>query len=310
MKVAVVGCGAMGSIYATRVAGAVDEVVVVERNTAHLAAIQSRGLEVQGPAGVQLAHLRALPSPPNEQMDLVILAVKAAHAPDAARQSRPMVGPHTLVLTIQNGLGTAERVAEALPPERLAVGIASGFGAQIVAPGRVRHNAMRAVTIGPYSSLPLSDVQSIAQVWAQAGFETAAVADIRPLQWQKLICNVAYSGPAAVTGMTVGEIAADPGMAAVSRSAAVEAWKVAQALGIQLAFEDPVKLIEEFGAAMPNAKPSALQDLEAGRVSEIDVINGAVPLYGAPLSIPTPVNSTLVALVKAREQRARQAPAT
>ena len=310
MKVAVVGCGAMGSIYATRVAGAVDEVVVVERNTAHLAAIQSHGLEVRGPAGVQLAHLRALSSPPNEQMDLVVLAVKAAHAPDAARQSRPMVGPHTLVLTIQNGLGTAERVAEALAPERLAVGIASGFGAQIVAPGRVRHNAMRAVTIGPYSSLPLSDVQSIAQVWAQAGFETAAVADIRPLQWQKLICNVAYSGPAAVTGMTVGEIAADPGMAAVSRSAAVEAWKVAQALGIQLAFEDPVKLIEEFGAAMPNAKPSALQDLEAGRVSEIDVINGAVPLYGAPLSIPTPVNSTLVALVKAREQRARLAPAT
>lgn len=310
MKIAVVGCGAMGSIYTTHLARVADEVVVVERNPAHLAAIQSGGLHVHGPAGVQVAHPRAMPTPPDEQMDLVVLAVKAAVAPDAAHQSRSMIGPHTSVLTIQNGLGTAERVAEAIPPERLAIGVASGFGAQIVAPGHVRHNAMRAMTFGPYGALPISEVQSVARLWRQAGFEVSAVADIRPLQWQKLICNVAYSGPAAVTGMTVGEIAADPGMASVSRSAALEAWAVAQALGIALAFEDPVRLIEEFGAAMPNAKPSALQDVEAGRISEIDVINGAVPLYGTPLSIPTPVNSTLVALVKAREQRARRETAT
>ena len=310
MKVAVVGCGAMGSIYATRLAQVADEVVVVERNPAHLAAIRSGGLHVQGPSGVQVAHPRAMSAPSDERMDLVVLAVKAAFAPEAARESRSMVGPRTTVLTIQNGLGTADRVAEVLPPERLAVGIASGFGAEIVAPGHVRHNAMRAMTFGPYATLPISDVQAIASLWRQGGFEVSAVADIRPLQWQKLICNVAYSGPAAVTGMTVGEIRADPGMASVSRSAALEAWAVAQALGIALAFDDPVRLIDEFGAAMPDAKPSALQDVEAGRSSEIDVINGAVPLYGAPLSIPTPVNSTLVALVKAREQRARRETAT
>lgn len=134
-----------------------------------------------------------------------------------------MLGEETTILTIQNGLGSAEAVAGIVGDQRLIVGIASGFGAARVAPGHVHHNAMRAMRFGAYSTLAHSAVESVARVWAQAGFDAAAVTDIAAMQWEKLICNVAYSAPCALTGMTVGQVMDDPQMGPVSRAAATEA---------------------------------------------------------------------------------------
>jgi 2-dehydropantoate 2-reductase len=103
--------------------------------------------------------------------------------------------------------------------------------------------------------------------------------------------------------MTVGQVMDDPEMGPVSRAAATEAWAVARASGIAVGVTDPVAHVRNFGAAMPNAKPSALLDHEARRVSEIDVINGAVPRQGARVGLEAPVNATLTALAKAIEQR-------
>jgi 2-dehydropantoate 2-reductase len=125
------------------------------------------------------------------------------------------------------------------------------------------------------------------------------------MQWEKLICNAAFSAPCALTGMTVGEVMDDACMGPISRAAATEAWTVAKGLGIGIQVVDPVAHARAFGASMPAAKPSALQDVEAGRVSEIDVINGAVTVYGRRIDVSTPVNDTLVGLVKAREHRAK-----
>ena len=165
-------------------------------------------------------------------MDLIVLAVKAADVTTGARQALPMLGAATPVLTIQNGLGSAETVAGIVGDQRVAVGIASGFGAARVAPGHVHHNAMRAMRFGAYSSLPHATVESIARAWTDAGFDAAAVTDIAAMQWEKLICNVAYSAPCALTGMTVGQVMDDPEMGPISRAAATEAWAVARASGI------------------------------------------------------------------------------
>ncbi|WP_046301247.1 2-dehydropantoate 2-reductase, partial [Mycobacterium sp. UM_Kg27] len=228
---------------------------------------------------------------------------QAADVATGANQALPLLGDTTPVLTIQNGLGSADTVADIVGAHRVAVGIASGFGASRPAPGHVHHNAMRAVRFGAYAALPFSTVDQIARVWSEAGFDAAAVADIAAMQWEKLICNAAYSAPCALTGMTVGQVMDDADMGPVSRATATEAWTVARAAGIGIDVADPVEHVRAFGAQMPNAKPSALLDHLARRVSEIDVINGAVVRTAAQVGEQVPVNATLTALVKAVERQ-------
>jgi 2-dehydropantoate 2-reductase len=303
MKIAVIGCGAMGSIYAARLAAAGNDVLAIDRHQPSIEQISRGGLRVSGPGYDRVVPLRASTTAPDEPMDLIVLAVKAADVTVGARQALPMLGAATPVLTIQNGLGSAETVAGIVGAERVVVGIASGFGASRVAPGHVHHNAMRAMRFGAYSSLPHATVESIARAWADAGFDAAAVADIAAMQWEKLICNVAYSAPCALTGMTVGQVMDDPQMGPVSQAAATEAWTVARASGIAVAVTDPIAHVRAFGAQLPDAKPSALLDHEARRVSEIDVINGAVPRQGARIGVAAPVNATLTALITSIERQ-------
>lgn len=303
MKIAVIGCGAMGSIYAGRLAAAGNDVLAIDRSAEHVHAINADGLRISGPHRDQLVAMRAATVAPSEPMDLVVLAVKAADVGAGAAQALPLLAESTPVLTIQNGLGSADTVAGIVGAERVAVGIASGFGASRPAPGHVHHNAMRAVRFGAYAALPFSTVDQIAQVWADAGFDAAAVADIAAMQWEKLICNVAYSAPCALTGMTVGQVMDDADVGPVSRAAATEAWTVARAAGIGVAVSDPVAHVRAFGAQMPDAKPSALLDHQARRVSEIDAINGAVLRQATQVGEQAPVNATLTALVKAVERQ-------
>ena len=302
MKIAIIGCGAMGSIYAARLAAAGNEVLAIDQHEPSIDQIARHGLRVTGPGYDQTVPMRAATTAPSEPMDLIVLAVKAADVTTGAQQALPMLDANTPVLTIQNGLGSAETVAGIVGDHRVAVGIASGFGAARVAPGHVHHNAMRAMRFGAYSSLPHPTVESIARAWTDAGFDAAAVTDIAAMQWEKLICNVAYSAPCALTGMTVGQVLDDPEMGPVSRAAASEAWAVARASGIAVNVTDPVAHVRAFGAGMPDAKPSALLDHEARRVSEIDVINGAIPRQGARVGVEAPVNATLTAVVKAVEK--------
>lgn len=302
-RIAVVGCGAMGSVYATRLARGGHDVLVVDAWADHIAAIAAHGLSVTGPDGEHTVHPRAFTGIPDEPVDLVILAVKAASVADAAGDLGRLVGDDTVVLTIQNGLGSAEIVADAVGADRLAVGIAKGFGASVRGPGRVHHDAMRALRFGSYAGLGTGAMEAVAAAWRDGGFDAEAVDDITAMMWEKLICNVAYSAPCALTGLTVGAVRDHPEMGPVSRSAAVEAFETALARGIDPGVEDPVALVRDFAAGMPEAKPSALLDIEAGRISEIGVINGAVPREAAKVGRAAPVNATLTALVRTRERR-------
>lgn len=330
MNITIIGGGAMGSVYAALLARAGNPVTLIDRHPERVAAINAHGLRLEGPLGDQTTPLAAVLAgklasdvvgamagdvtgavtgavagevtvsiaPPA----LIVLAVKAADVGSAARLALPLLDADTVVLALQNGLGSAEDVAAVLGGDRLAVGIASGFGASIKAPGHAHHNAMKAIRFGAWrtgSSLPL---EAIAAVWRAAGFDAEAVTDIAAIQWRKLICNVAYSAPCALSGLTVGQVMDDPDLGPISRAAAREAWAVASACGIDHAVEDPEALVRAFGQSMPNARPSALQDIAAGRRSEIDVINGAVPRYGRDVGVPTPVNDTLVALIRQRER--------
>jgi 2-dehydropantoate 2-reductase len=131
-------------------------------------------------------------------------------------------------------------LANHVPPDQLCIGIAAAFGAIMRGPGHAYHNGMNAIRIGPFANVPMEQVKATAKVWNAAGFKIEAVRDVVAMQWEKLICNVAYSAPCALTGMTVGEMMNDPDMGPISCAAAVEAWTVARALGIPITVEDPV----------------------------------------------------------------------
>lgn len=302
MKIAVIGCGAMGSVYAGLLARGGHDVLAIDRGAEHVRVMSEEGLRVEGPLGDTTVKLRAMNKPPNEAMDLVVIAVKAADVEGGAQLALPLLGENTVVLTIQNGIGSAEAVANIVGEDRLAVGIASGFGAARRGPGHVFHNAMQAIKFGPYSLLSMSPLEDVAKAWREGGFDAQAVSDIEAMQWEKLICNTAFSAICTLTGLNVGAVMADAALMKLSDDAASEAWKVAKAMGLTLSVEDPVPFARAFGSRMPGARPSMLADHDAKRPSEIDVINGAVVKYGRRTSIATPVNDMLVALVKAKER--------
>jgi 2-dehydropantoate 2-reductase len=302
LKVAIVGCGAMGSVYAGLFASGDNEVLVVDAWREHVEAMRRDGLRVEGASGDRRVQVRAFDKAPAEPVDLVILATKAAQTAQAAEDARALLGPDTVVLTIQNGLGSADVVAEKVGADRLLVGIAAAFGASLRGPGHAHHNGMSVVRMGPHAQLPLERAQWAAQAWRDAGFAAEAVSDVLAMQWEKLICNVAYSGPCALTGLTIGEVMDHPDVGAVSRAAATEALAVGRARGVAIDVQDAVDHVRAFGAKIPNARPSVLLDHDNRRPSEIDVINGAIPREAARCGLQAPVNATITALVKARER--------
>ncbi len=302
MKIGIVGAGAMGSVYAALLADAGNEVWAVDTWQAHVEAIAANGLRLEGASGARTVAVDATSDPAAAgPCDLVILATKAPQVEAAAGSARAMLGPDTAVLTIQNGLGNAARVARILGPERTVVGVVGGFGASIVAPGHAHHNGMELVRLGELAGPVTPRIERIAEVWREAGFTVRCFDDIDQLVWEKLICNVCFSGVAALTGLTVGGIMDHGDAWSVASTCAQEAWNVARARGIRLDIEDPTAYVRDFGARIPHAKPSMLLDHLAGRRSEIDAINGAIPPEARAAGLEAPANALVAGLVRAKE---------
>ena len=302
MKIGIVGAGAMGCVYAALMADAGNEVWAIDTWQTHVDAIAAKGLRLEGASGDRTVALGATTDPAAVgPCDLVIIATKAGQVEAAATGARALLGPETPVLTIQNGLGSAAKVARILGQERVIVGVVGGFGASIVAPGHAHHNGMELVRLGEAHGAVTPRLERIATLWREAGFRVKCFDDIDQLVWEKLICNVCFSGTATLTGLSVGEIMADADAWPIASSCAAEAYRVARAKGIRLDFDDPVAYVHDFGAKIPGARPSMLLDHLAGRRSEIDAINGAIPPEALALGLEAPYNSLVSALVRAKE---------
>jgi 2-dehydropantoate 2-reductase len=303
-KIAVVGCGAMGSVYAALMADAGHEVHAVTLWPDHAEAMATNGLRCEGASGDRTVRIRAATTTDGiGTCDLVIIATKAFDIEAAAKSCIPLLGPETIVQTIQNGLGSPEIAAPILGADRLAVGVVGGFGASIKAPGHAHHNGMEMIRFGVFAGLPKQLLQASAKIWESAGFKVALFDDIKQMVWEKLIMNVAFSGTSCVTGLTVGEILGDTDAWNVARGCAEEAIAVAKASNVRLNVGDPIEHIRKLGGKIPNARPSMLLDYNAGRRCEVDAINGAIPRLGKPLGVATPINETVVGIIRARERR-------
>jgi 2-dehydropantoate 2-reductase len=304
VKIGVVGVGAMGSVYAALLADAGNEVSAIDVSPSQISAIREHGLRVEGASGDRVVRLHATEDPAEVgPVDLVVIATKAMHVRAAAESARPLLGAETIVLPIQNGLGSCDAVAEVVGADRVVVGVAGGFGASVISPGHAHHHGLELVRLGELTGASTSRLERIAEAWRAAGFVVATFDDIDRLVWEKLICNVAFSGPCAVLDATIGEVLESEHAWSIASTCAVEAFDVAVARGIELGFDDPVAYVASFGTAIAGARPSLALDLRAGRQTEIDVINGAIPPRAAELGLPAPCNTTIAALVRALEAR-------
>jgi 2-dehydropantoate 2-reductase len=304
MKIAIVGTGAMGSVYAALFASAGHEVWAIDRWHEHVDAMRARGLRLEGASGDRTVQLNATTDTREAgTAELVILATKAMHVAQAAESVKALLGKDTPVLSIQNGLGGPDTAAKILGRDRVMVGVVGGFGASMKAPGHAHHNGWELVRLGEFGGPITPRLRQVEALWSGAGFRVKVFDDIDQLVWEKLICNCAYSGPCGISERTTGEVMEDPDLAAVSGACATEAYAVARAKGVKLGFTDPVAYVRDFGSKIPHARPSVLLDLMAGRKSEIDMINGSIPRVGKELGVEAPVNAAVTALVRAKERK-------
>ena len=303
MKIAIFGVGAMGSVYAGLMAEAGHEIWAVDIWQDHVDAINQSGLRVEGASGDRV--VQGIKATTNAQdtgdCDLYVLATKASGVGPAAKTITPLMGPESMVITIQNGLGAGERIAQYMTTDRVLLGVADGFGASMKGPGHVHHNAMNLIRVGEMNGGMTERLERITGVWQEAGFNAKAFADIDQLIWGKYICNVAFSGPCTVFDYTLGELMADSAAWAIAQGCAREVQALGQEKNIEFTFDDPIEYITAFGHKMPDARPSMLLDHHAKRLSEIDAINGMAVELGKQLGIATPYNEVLTAVIRQRE---------
>jgi 2-dehydropantoate 2-reductase len=297
----VVGCGAVGSLFAANLAQLEDvEVWAFDLDRDHVAAINEHGLRLSG-AGEVVGELRATADaaelPPS---DFGIVATKCMHTAAAIEATAPAFSGGA-VCSVQNGVGNEEAIAERV--ERVIRGTTFPAG-RVVEPGHVRWDVKGDTTIGPFEPSPasLAEVERLADACTRAGMPTQAVADARGPQWRKLIFNAATNPIGALTRLTHGRVCEEPALRRLVSQLVDEGKAVATAQGITLD-ADPEELIDH--AARPDVaydhKASMLQDVEARRLTEIDYLNGGVSRFGRDQGIPTPLNDAVTALIKGLE---------
>ncbi len=301
MRICVVGCGAVGSLFAANLAG-LDGVEVwgYDLAHAHVDAINANGLRLTG-AGDVVGHPRATTDarevPPCE---LGIVATKAMHT-EAAISAVAHAFSNGAVASVQNGVGNEEVIARHVG--RVIRGTTFPAG-KILEPGVAQWDVKGDTTIGPFEPSPAraDEIELLADLCTRAGMPTQAVADARPAQWRKVVFNAASNPIGALTGLTHGRVCERPDLRRLVSVLVDEGKAVAAAQAIVLD-ADPEDLIDH--AARPDVaydhKASMLQDVEARRGTEIDYLNGGIGRFGRELGVPTPLNDAITALIKGLE---------
>ena len=301
MRVCIVGCGAVGSLFAANLAQLDDvEVWAYDLSRPHVDAINARGLRLTG-AGEVVGSVRAT-SDPGELPPCAfgIVATKAMHT-EAAIAATGHAFADGAVASVQNGVGNEEAIAPHVP--RVIRGTTFPAG-KILEPGVVQWDVKGDTTFGPFEPQPasLEEIERLADACTRAGMPTTAVPDARGAQWRKVIFNAATNPVGALTGLTHGRVCERPDLRSLVSALVDEGKAVAAAQGITLD-ADPEELIDH--AAKPEVaydhKASMLQDVEARRATEIDFLNGGIGRFGRELGVPTPLNDAITALVKGLE---------
>ena len=299
-RIAVMGAGAVGCYFGAMLARAGREVTLIAR-AAHVAAMRRDGLRLES------AHFTgAVPVHADTEAsalcsaDLVLVCVKSTDTETAAAAIAPHLGPGTLVLSLQNGVDNAERLAKSL--QRDVIPAVVYVATEMAGPGIVRHHGRGELVIGALRAADQSRLmprlQAVVEVFAQAGVPVRIAESVAAELWSKLIINCAYNAISALAQAEYGRLAVEPEVVAVMHEAVDEALAVAAALGIALPREANHAAVDRIAQAMAGQRSSTAQDVAARKPTEIEHLNGVVVRRGAEHGIATPVNRTLHALVR------------
>jgi 2-dehydropantoate 2-reductase len=301
MKIAVVGAGAMGAIFGARFAQGGHETILVDTAQPLVDTYNRDGVRILRGEDETTTVVPATSDPAAVgPVDMVVFFTKCYHTAAAAEFARPLVGPDTVVASLQNGWGNGDVIAETFPAGQLVVGVTYNSGTMLE-PGRVAHPGVGPTTVGAYDGAGADAVGKLAQALEDGSLEATIADPVRPEIWKKLILNAATLPTAALAGMNAGALTAHPEQHELVSETAREAVQVARALGYEIDPEERVNYIHTLLERAAAARGSMLQDFEAGRRTEIDVINGAVVRAADEHDVPVPINRSLVALVKGWE---------
>lgn len=299
MQILVLGAGAMGSLLGARLARTDASVTLFTIDREHVEAIQKDGLLIEEmDESVTRHRLRAIASADavTEKPDLVLVTVKGYATAIAVESVMPYCEASTVFLTLQNGTGNWQKIAQVAGRKVVLAGT-TAQGATLVGPGRVRHGGNGTTFIGEPEGEPTGRVTALVNRFRQAGLNTESSDNMEWLIWEKLMVNVGINAITALTGIRNGAVAELQPARQLSRAAVREAMEVAEAAGFPMRAGMEEKVLSIAKATARN-RSSMGQDVDARKRTEIDSINGAIVRLGLELQVPTPVNTALTNLVR------------
>jgi len=308
MRISIFGTGGVGGYFGGRLAQAGEDVTFIARGE-HLRAIRDTGLKVDSLNGDFVVYPARATDNVGEAglVDLVIVGVKAWQVPEAARAMKPMVGPQTTVLPLQNGVDASGQLAAELGVDRVIGGLCK-IVSFVTAPGHIRHAGFApSVVIGEMDNRRTDRIVTIHEMFSHAGIDTAIADDINVALWMKFLFIASFSGIGAIASAPAGQLRSDPDLRAQMLRAMKEIYALAQAQGINL----PEKVIETVMAgvdALPADATSSMQrDIAAGKPSELESQNGAVVRMARETGVAVPTHQSIYDSLKPFELKARAA---
>jgi 2-dehydropantoate 2-reductase len=304
MKICILGSGALGSALGGVLTEGGNDVWLIDAWAGHVDAMNSRGLTLRDGGVDRNVKVKAATSPEGiGPADLVIVLVKSYHTREAIDNAGAIIGPDTAVMSLQNGLGHEEILAEVVGRQHVLAG-KTYAGGVMLGPGHVIAGTRDKYTyIGELDGSVTERVTRIAHALTRAGLTTTVSTNIMGTMWDKLLINVATGALAGITRLPYGGLYGVPEVKACALAAVAEGIAVASALGVKLTSENPEDAWNLAAEGLPpEFKTSMLQSIEKGMPTEIDFINGSVVRWGARSKVPTPVNQALVACVKGIER--------
>lgn len=300
MGIAIIGAGAMGSLFGAMLAEAGENVTLLDIRKDHVDAINANGLIIEDGDRYRMVRVKATIDPNRIGIvDLSIVFVKSTHTADVVRTAAELSGNEGWVLTLQNGLGNIETLSERIDPSRIIAGTTS-HGATLLAPGTIRHAGVGETAIGPWQQSGMLGAKTTAERFNRAGIVTRTVADVESILWSKLFINVGINAITALTGISNGQLQDLGQTQQISREAVDEAVAVARAIGITIQ-EDPVEKMFQAAKATGLNRSSMGQDVDQRRLTEIHAINGFIVRMAQKVGVSIPVNRTLTSLIETLE---------
>lgn len=300
MKIAVLGSGAMGCLYGGTLAEAGHDLWLIDVWKEHIDAIKAKGLSIEGISGDRVIKgIKATTNPEDVGIaEVVLVFVKATITEHAVRGAASLIGDETIILTLQNGLGNIEKISRAAGEGKVIAGV-TGHGSTMLGPGSIRHAGKGYTSIGELDGSITERVKVLARVLNDAGFPTDVADNVLGLIWGKLMANIGINALTALTGLKNGKLLELRELEELLELAVAEAAAVAEAKNIKLPYEDAVVHAKNIASLTGANNSSMLQDVTNKKMTEIDVINGAIVKEGEKLGIPTPANKVLTNLISA-----------